>query len=447
MKDLRKKYPEALVVDAGNAAQSNLWWKVIEYKYLVSGYAKMGYQLLNFGIFEQLLPADDLKKILKEHKGLPFISANVQFADGETFAEPYKTLDYKGLKIGFLGITKKFDVQQGYKIKDYNKAIESYLPELVEKSDIQVLLASVDEVDGRQLIKQFPQFEIVFFGGNTTEFHVWKKTSLYGPIAMGKDGKAPFLMREGEVGRYQLFMKLHVEKGELVKIDANDIELDEKVKDDIEYVKYVYTQMEKELEKENRLKVGVFGPPGENDYTAAEDCADSICHEEQFSAWEKGVHQKAYISLLNVKRPGVFDPAKNTRCINCHTLGFGDPDGGYLSSHKIPESRRGVSCGNCHGKARTHMDEANELAEEGKLIDLKTFPEIRRPEIFTCVRCHDAVHDPDFLNQEIDNKDNFRNKLKSISEIDGFRHFNFDKTWARYVKSDWTKKYGKFDKE
>ena len=100
-----------LVVDAGNAAQSHLWWKIIEYKYLVSGYAKMGYQLLNFGLFEQSIPADDLKKILKEHKNLPFISANVKYADGETFAEPYKILDYKGLKIGFLGITKKFEIK------------------------------------------------------------------------------------------------------------------------------------------------------------------------------------------------------------------------------------------------------------------------------------------------------------------------------------------------
>ncbi|MCK5342260.1 MAG: hypothetical protein KAR20_02585, partial [Candidatus Heimdallarchaeota archaeon] len=378
---------------------------------------------------------------------LPFISANARFKNNETFAKPYKILEYKGLKIGFLGITKKFDVNKDYKISDYNKAIETYLPELVEKSDIQVLLASVDEVEGRVLVKQYHQFEIVFFGGNTTKFNIWKKSSLFGPVAMGEDGKAPFLMREGDVGRFQLLMKLQIKNGELVKIDAEDIEIDEKIKDDPEFSKFIYEEMEKELEKENRLKVGIFGPPGDNDYTAAVDCADTMCHEEQFSAWEKGTHQNAYITLVNTKRPKIFDPEKNPRCINCHTLGFGDPDGGFLSSYKIPESRRGVSCGNCHGKARTHVERALELESEGKLIDLKTFPDIRKPDINVCIKCHDARNDTKFLNQEFDNEANFRNKLKTLSGNGEFRHFNFEKAWARYLKSKWMQKFGKFEKK
>ena len=436
-----------LIIDAGNAAQSSLWWKIIEYKYLVNGYFKMGYQLLNFGLFDQIIPADDLKKILKDTKELPFISANVRFSDDKTFTSPYKILDYKGLKVGFLGVSQNWSYATDYKVSDIDKSIRKYLPELVEKSDIQILLASVDEVIGQKLIKDYPQFEIVFFGGNTSEYESRKHSSLYGPKAMGEGSKAPFLLREGEVGRYQLFMTLHIENGELVKIDTEDIELDEKIKDDPEFVKFIYTQMEKELDTENRKLIGVFGPPGDNDFTAPEDCADVACHADQFKAWEKGVHQGAYISLLNVKRPGVFDPEKNTRCVNCHTLGFGDPDGGFLSSYQIPESRKGVSCGNCHGKARTHMERANELEAEGKLIDLKTFPEFRRPDISFCIKCHDTINDSDFLKEEIDNVNNYKNKLKAISEIGGFRHFNFDKAWARYLKSPWTQKYGKFDKK
>ncbi len=400
-----------MLVDAGNASKLGYWHLVIEYKYLIVGYYKMGYKVLNFGNYEQYIPAEDFKKIIKysPDKELPFITANIFFKDGSRFAPAYRVIDVKGLKIGFLGVTEKNIEMYDYKFKKIDTSIERYLPELLKKSDVQILLATVNEEKGFELAKKYPQFEIVFFGGKEKQNRSLKNNSIFGPVATGKNGGSPFVIREGDFGRFQMVAQLNFKKGKLKNIQAKDYELTEKYKDDEYYAMKWIGKMDKELQAEARRRVNQAAvPEGPDSYYPAIACTgdeDNPCHTDIYEVWEKVEHSNAYIKLIEAKKlkskkfGNVWEPKWNPRCVGCHTMGFGDHNGGFISPLDLAgyyESNKGVSCGACHGYCMKH----GEIEDPMLKSRLGIYPQYRKPGIEICKICHDKNHDPDFKFEE-----------------------------------------------
>jgi cytochrome c peroxidase len=123
-------------------------------------------------------------------------------------------------------------------------------------------------------------------------------------------------------------------------------------------------------------------------YIGADKC--KLCHNkpatgEQYNKWLSDPHAKALKTLSNqasldyAKKNGIADPAKEAKCLKCHsTYDNVDPKlrGGILAEE-------GVSCESCHGpgsayKSPTIMKNKEQAMEKGLVLPDKTL----------CVTCH-----------------------------------------------------------
>jgi hypothetical protein len=123
-------------------------------------------------------------------------------------------------------------------------------------------------------------------------------------------------------------------------------------------------------------------------YIGADKC--KMCHNkpatgDQFGKWLKDPHSQALKSLSNqasldyAKKNGIADPAKDAKCLKCHsTFDSVDPKlrGGILAAD-------GVSCESCHGPGSAYKSPAimknKDQAKANGLI---------MPDAKLCVTCH-----------------------------------------------------------
>ena len=127
----------------------------------------------------------------------------------------------------------------------------------------------------------------------------------------------------------------------------------------------------------------------ESPFVGNEVCAG--CHAEIVSIWQKSRHAHAFATLENKGKH--FDP----ECLACHVVGLKPweaPENasvedrkfaggtGFLSLQTTPHLKN-VQCENCHGPARTHLENNN----------IK--PANNDPKMI-CANCHQGSHSPVF---------------------------------------------------
>jgi hypothetical protein len=145
-----------------------------------------------------------------------------------------------------------------------------------------------------------------------------------------------------------------------------------------------------------------------NHYIGAEKCKN--CHQaeasgNQFGAWQKMDHAKAFATLATDKakeagkQKGVDDPQKSDACLKCHVTAFG------VAADLIKKGfdpKLGVQCESCHGPGEQHMKARFAAAakgggeegfgdDKGKAAPVQKIPEaeiIARPDQKTCLECH-----------------------------------------------------------
>ena len=110
-------------------------------------------------------------------------------------------------------------------------------------------------------------------------------------------------------------------------------------------------------------------------FAGAARCAP--CHKSEHAQWKETPHASAYKTLLDVHRN--YQP----RCVVCHVVGLGRPQGYALGS---PDLRLvGVQCESCHGPGAVHA-----------AAPLKT--NIRRKVAAqVCLECHNPDHSNHFV--------------------------------------------------
>ena len=84
-------------------------------------------------------------------------------------------------------------------------------------------------------------------------------------------------------------------------------------------------------------------PPEGQTYTGSKRCAS--CHFEQFMAWKKTGHSKAFETLTAKYQ-------KDPKCLKCHTTGFGEPTG--FKDNTSTGALAGITCETCHGPGSKH---------------------------------------------------------------------------------------------
>ena len=123
-------------------------------------------------------------------------------------------------------------------------------------------------------------------------------------------------------------------------------------------------------------------------YIGADKC--KMCHNkpatgEQYNKWIKDPHSQAMKLLSNkesldyAKKNGIADPAKEAKCLKCHSTY--EKAGAGLRAGILPEES--VSCESCHGagsvyKSPTIMKNKKLAMESGLIL----------PDKKVCLGCH-----------------------------------------------------------
>ena len=122
-------------------------------------------------------------------------------------------------------------------------------------------------------------------------------------------------------------------------------------------------------------------PPENQDYTGVKRCAS--CHFDQFMAWKKTGHAKAF-EMLTAKYQ------QDEKCLKCHTTGLGI-NTGFKDFESTP-ALAGITCEVCHGPGSEHEKISQPFAKVKKLTPAQE--KAVRGSIWkmipknVCVECH-----------------------------------------------------------
>lgn len=120
-------------------------------------------------------------------------------------------------------------------------------------------------------------------------------------------------------------------------------------------------------------------PPADQTYIGTKQCA--ACHLNQYLAWKKTKHSKAFEIL----------PAKyktDSTCLKCHTTGHGQPTG-YKDA--TTAALEGTSCEACHGPGSKHGEIAKTFAGKKLTDEQEKYVRSTIPLVLpgnACIECH-----------------------------------------------------------
>lgn len=123
-------------------------------------------------------------------------------------------------------------------------------------------------------------------------------------------------------------------------------------------------------------------------YIGADKC--KLCHNkpatgEQYNKWKSKLHSKALESLSNqasldyAKKNGIADPAKEQKCLKCHST-YHSIDAKLRATITATE---GVSCESCHGPGSSYKTPAI-MKNQAMAIKMGLIV----PDKELCLTCH-----------------------------------------------------------
>ncbi len=142
-------------------------------------------------------------------------------------------------------------------------------------------------------------------------------------------------------------------------------------------------------------------------------CHSDKAHGDQFGAWSKMKHAKAFEVLASddakriAKEKGIEDAQKSDKCLKCHVTAYGKP---AEEIGKGFDPKLGIQCESCHGPGEKHMkarvaaagaDEEEDLdagdKQGAKYTKIPADEVIFDPGMKTCLSCHNS-ESPSFKN-------------------------------------------------
>lgn len=170
IKQLKKKYPDALVLDSGNFFSAGLLDQNTQNTQLDTQRAKINSSAMELMKYDALNLSDDEfnfgKDFLRENIGrlkLDFISSNINF----DMVKPYVIKEIGGTKVGIIGLTNLAAKQKapGVEFIEPSRAVSKYAQELKKKgASLIILLSNLGERDDLKIIKSVPGIAVVIDG-------------------------------------------------------------------------------------------------------------------------------------------------------------------------------------------------------------------------------------------------------------------------------------------
>jgi len=348
---------------------------------------RLGYAAVNLGERELLGGYERLQQEMKK-AAFPFISGNMVYQDsGEPFLEKslIRTVEAGGpegkkrkIRVGILGLARmnpglSQQTPDGRRIvtTDPVAVARETIPSIRKKSDLVVVLATMEPDQVRSLVKEVPGIDLVLgaFGA----------VQLAGVEAPSQDPAKPVrLVYAGNQGKKMGEIRVFLgEDGKPGRTDANLVNLGKIVPDDPDLADLMEKNRAAINEINRKNAPMVDGEKMRETYEGAayvrsEACKS--CHEEAFKAWQESKHAHAF-RILEEKHQD-YNPA----CVGCHTTGFRRPTG-FVNAKSTPDLMN-VQCEACHGPGKGHPETM------GK--------EYGRAGVETCKVCHTADNSPDF---------------------------------------------------
>jgi hypothetical protein len=370
---------------------------------LIEGMNRLGYQIASLSARE-FTHGIEAFRAWQEKADFEFISANIVWRDtGEPVVAPTAirkvTLrdgaKVKSVRIGFIGLErndpaflKERSDGRAIVTVDPLTAAMKHIPDLRKKADAIVALVSLDINAVRQLPKRVQGLDLVLggFGAHRTRDDDFPEDTKLGRtrlLYIGHQG-----MHVGEIrARFDGEGRLSAPERHTVQLTRawpDDPELAELVETTTvainEYNKRQalasspFAQPEPDAERANAAASGGAVPTQKTTaaFTGSARCA--ACHEEAYAIWSGSKHAHAFDVLVEANQN--FNP----KCVGCHTIGFGRPQG-FVDVTTTPTLTH-VGCEGCHGPSNGHPEEVG--AGYG------------RTDTRECVTCHTRDNSPDY---------------------------------------------------
>lgn len=172
IENAREKYPNLIVLDAGDAMSLDLSYSQHEADLTWDALALMELDAFTPGEIDFIYGLPYLEKVV-ERTGIGMLATNI--VDAETgepvFGSLYKIVEMEGgLRVGIIGVLDDTIRFPGYidkspfRIEPVRETIEKVLPELKREADFLILLSHLGRKRSIELAAEIPDFDLVIVG-------------------------------------------------------------------------------------------------------------------------------------------------------------------------------------------------------------------------------------------------------------------------------------------
>ncbi len=389
-----------LALDAGNALMQPDRWSPPdalareEEKLYLGTMARMGYPLAVVGPAELAYGLERFRDAVAT-AGFPFLPPNAP-GPGGALAPAWREVEAGGVRVGVIGLLEPErgpwanDVLERHlgsavRFDDPVLTLRRLLPDVRAKSDLVIAMGLLSPVTVRRMVAACPDLDVVI----STDEDAGARTEEDGEPTVASGDPQGFHGRTLVLYATQSSFGLN---GATLGLDARmriaSAErfaswLGDSVRDD-PAVRAELTRFYDRVGRTQAAQASVpplfSGDPARvrGDYVGAARCQP--CHAVEHTQWKDTPHAEAYKTLLDVHRH--YQP----RCVVCHVVGLGTPNGYRLGSADL--RLVGVQCEICHGPGGAH-------AASPRRDNITRAVPAR-----ICLECHNPDHSDQFVYDE-----------------------------------------------
>jgi len=357
--ELRKSYPDALLVDAGGSFAEPSYQGKLEAQAYLDMLQILGYDALALG------PGDLVygRGLFTDHAGSFALASNLQFKKQTPWADLPRDITRGSIKIRLLALASPEDVNAGRQTDATVIPPPVYVVKQLSDDRLLVVLCNMPREKALPLLDLQGVDAMINAEASLDESAK--------PLFQFANGKvyAETAIYSSRIG----VLHLSVKDGGILAAQNSLISLDKSFAPGAR-VRPIIERFEKATKKIflDTLAGRPLFDKKASPFTGGEACR--ACHAEAYKVWENSGHAQAWAALKKTRRN--FDP----ECIVCHSVGYGQP-GGFFSEQDSPDLIN-VSCETCHGPGKAH-------SANGETPMAKT-------EFKDCLRCHIPDVSPNF---------------------------------------------------
>jgi hypothetical protein len=350
---------------------------------MIEGLGKIGYDALNLGRADLLLPPA-LLRTLAARAPYPLLSANVVDAAGKAPFAGRIVKEAGGLRAGIFGLSgnQPFGLAalpgRDLAVQDPFAAARAAVADLRRRADLVIALSQLGGEEDARLAREVPGIDIIL--GGFTRLSTQTPRFEGGTMILQSGSKGMHLGRlalrivPGRRGGWTA--GADARGGEARVYEWRLVPLDAAVPD--HPVLAALLDRHREQQRVRNIAAQAAAPepapgaPADPAYVGAVACG--ACHPVQLRQWSESKHARA-LAALERKRQEL-----NPECLPCHVTAYGEV-GGYRPGRAAGVDLGNVQCEACHGFGREHRGKGRIRARVSEAI---------------CRRCHSTENSPTF---------------------------------------------------